>query len=146
MPTFVGLTVALAVAGFARITGLDRDRAFYPVVLIVVASYYVLFAVMAGGEGLFTELVIFALFAATAILGFRTSLWLVVAGLAMHGVFDFTRHLWLAGRGVPEWWPVFCGTYDLAAPAVLAVILLFGKHGSDSPNRSLRRAQAPSRS
>jgi len=133
MPTFVGLTVALVVAAFARITGLDRDRAFYPVVLIVVASYYVLFAVMAGGDGLFAELVIFALFAATAILGFRTSLWFVAAGLALHGVFDFTRHLWLAGRGVPEWWPAFCGAYDLAAPAVLAAILLFGKHASDSP-------------
>lgn len=143
MPVFVGLTVALAVAGFARITGLDRDRAFYPVVLIVVASYYVLFAVMAGGENLFAELAIFALFAATAILGFRTSLWLVVAGLATHGVFDFTRHLWLAGRGVPEWWPAFCGAYDLAAPAVLAAILLFGKHGSDSPESGPAKSANP---
>lgn len=133
MPTFVGLTVALAVAGFARLTGLDRDRAFYPVVLIVVASYYVLFAVMAGGDGLFAELAIFALFATIAVLGFRISLWLVVAGLAIHGTFDFTRHLLIAGRGVPEWWPAFCGAYDLAAPAVLAAILLFRKHASDSP-------------
>ncbi len=143
MPTFVGLTVALAVAGFARITGLDRDRAFYPVVLIVVASYYLLFSVMAGGEGLFAELAIFALFAGTAILGFRTSLWLVVAGLALHGAFDFTRHLWLAGRGVPEWWPAFCGTFDLAAPAVLAAILLFGKHASDSPEAEPAKNATP---
>ena len=36
------------VAVFARLVGLDRDRAFYPTVLIVIASTYVLFAVMGG--------------------------------------------------------------------------------------------------
>ncbi len=126
MPTFIGLALALAVAAFARLTGLDRDRAFYPVILIVIAAIYVLFAVMAGGDGLFAELAIFALFTTIAVAGFRISLWIVAAGLALHGLFDFTRHLWLAGRGVPEWWPYFCGAYDLAAPAALAAILLFG--------------------
>jgi len=145
MPIFVGLALALAVAAFARIAGLDRDRAFYPVVLIVVASYYILFAAMAGGEGLFAELAIFVLFGATAILGFRTSLWFVAAGLALHGIFDFTRHLWLAGRGVPEWWPAFCGAFDLAAPAVLAAILLFGKHPSASPEAERAINEPPRR-
>ena len=34
------------VALFARFVGFDRDRAFYPTVLMVIASYYVLFAAM----------------------------------------------------------------------------------------------------
>lgn len=143
MPAFVGLTVALAVAAFARLTGLDRDRAFYPAVLIVVAHYYVLFAVMAGGDGLLAELAIFALFAAIAVLGFRISLWLVVAGLAMHGVFDLTRHLLIVGRGVPEYWPAFCMAFDLAAPAVLAAILLFEKRDSDSPETEPANGASP---
>jgi hypothetical protein len=125
MPAFIGFGLAIFVAAFARITGFDRDRAFYPVVLIVVAHYYVLFAVMAAGDaGLSIELAAFALFAAIAILGFRTSLWIVAAGLALHGLFDFTRHLLLAGRGVPEWWPGFCLAFDLAAAVVLGAILL----------------------
>ena len=33
---------------FATNADPDRDRAFYPVVVIVIASYYVLFAVMSG--------------------------------------------------------------------------------------------------
>ena len=49
MPVIVGLVLAAAVAIFARVTGLDRDRAFYPLVTIVVASFYALFAVMGGG-------------------------------------------------------------------------------------------------
>jgi hypothetical protein len=131
MPIFVGVALALAVAAFARITGLDRDRAFYPVVLIVVAHYYVLFAVLAGGDGLFAELAIFAIFAVIAVLGFRISLWLAAAGLALHGLFDLTRHLLISAHGVPQYWPAFCMAFDLAAPTVLAAILLLDKRGSD---------------
>lgn len=133
MPTFVGFSLAVVVVGaLGRIVGLDRDRAFYPVVLIVVASYYVLFTVMAGGQGLLIELVMFALFATAAIIGFRVSLWIAAAGLAMHGLFDFTRHWFLAGHGVPEWWPAFCATFDLFAGAGLAMILLLEKRRSAS--------------
>ena len=46
MEYLIGLLLASAVAGMAAIVGLDRDRAFYPTVLSVIASYYVLFAVM----------------------------------------------------------------------------------------------------
>ena len=130
MPAFIGFALAIFVAAFARITGFDRDRAFYPVVLIVVASYYVLFAAMAGCDvDLWIELAGFALFAALAILGFRSSLWIAAAGLALHGIFDFTRHLLVAGRGVPEWWPGFCLAFDLAAAAALGAILLLEKRG-----------------
>ena len=44
MPFVIGIVLALGVAALARFAGLDRDRAFYPTVLIVVASYSVLFA------------------------------------------------------------------------------------------------------
>ena len=48
MALLVGALLAFAVALFATITRLDRDRAFYPTVTIVIASYYALFAVMGG--------------------------------------------------------------------------------------------------
>jgi hypothetical protein len=125
MAAIIGIALALGVGALARLAGLDRDRAFYPVVLIVVGSYYVLFAVMAGGfEKLWIELLFFTIFATAALLGFRFSLWIVAAGLAMHGVFDFSRELVLSGRGVPDWWPSFCAAYDLTAALVLAAIIL----------------------
>jgi len=120
----IGFGLALAVAALGRLGGLDRDRAYYAVVLIVVAHYYLLFALMAGGAGLAAEIAFFAVFAAMAVLGFRTGLWLVAAGLALHGVFDFTRPLLLAGSGVPLWWPDFCMAFDVAAAAILAALLL----------------------
>jgi hypothetical protein len=46
MPYVVGIVLSMSVALFAKRLEFDRDRAFYPTVLIVIASYYVLFAVM----------------------------------------------------------------------------------------------------
>ena len=42
LPYVVGIVLSIGVALFARRVGFDRDRAFYPTVLIVTASYYVL--------------------------------------------------------------------------------------------------------
>ncbi|MEP7130347.1 MAG: hypothetical protein ABI770_04385, partial [Sphingomicrobium sp.] len=123
MPALVGIGLALAVALFARIVGFDRERVFYPVVLVVVASYYALFAVMAGGASLVPESIGFVFFTAAAAIGFRTSLWVVVAGLAGHGVFDFFHHALVENSGVPTWWPTWCLAYDVAAAACLAALL-----------------------
>lgn len=113
--------MALGVGALAALTGLDRDRAFYATVLIVVAHYYVLFAVMAGsGPALVAESVALAAFAGLAVLGFRTSLWVVALGLAAHGLFDFFRGGLIANPGVPPWWPNFCLSFDLVAAAWLA--------------------------
>jgi hypothetical protein len=46
MALLIRAILALAVGGLATVSGLDRDRAFYPTVTIVVASYYALFAVL----------------------------------------------------------------------------------------------------
>ena len=124
LPALIGLGLALAVALFARVAGLDRDRAFYPVVLIVVAAYYVLFAAIGGGKAdIAAQFVYFGLFTAVAVVGFRKSLWFAVAGLAGHGIFDIFHQSVAPGPGVPPWWPPFCFAYDLAAAACLALLL-----------------------
>ena len=73
-----------------------------------------------GGSVLFVELGITAVFVAAAIVGFRRYPWVVVAGLALHGVMDFVHGRLVANPGVPDWWPGFCGAYDIAAAAWLA--------------------------
>ena len=125
MAALAGLLLALLVAALARLVGFDRDKAFYPIILIVIASYYVLFAVIAGDcAGVAIELAFFLLFAGVAILGFRFSLWAVVAGLVLHGLFDAARDILLWGNGIPTWWPGMCLAYDLSAALGLAAILL----------------------
>lgn len=124
MAYFIGVTLALAVSLFARVIGLDRDRAFYPTVMFVIAALYGLFAVLGGHpEELVLEWIMVGGFIVLTTLGFKFSLWLVVAALAGHGIFDYFHPRLIANPGVPTWWPAFCGTYDVTAAAVLAGLI-----------------------
>jgi len=124
----VGALLAVTVGFFATAVGLDRDRAFYPTVTIVVASYYALFAIMAASmRALMLESLVGAVFLALAAAGFRSSLWVVVVALAAHGIFDLTHGSLIANPGVPGWWPAFCLTYDVTAAAYLAWLLSRGR-------------------
>jgi len=125
MSFVIGSVLALGVGVFATIVGLDRDRAFYSTVLIVIASYYLLFAAMAGAPSvMILEAIVFAAFAAAAAIGFRMNMWFVVAGLVAHGVQDFFHGHAIANPGMPEWWPAFCGSYDVVAGGYLALLLI----------------------
>ena len=74
--------------------------AFYPVLAMVSASYYGLFAIMGGSPvSLMTESIVIAAFVSIAAFGFRRN------------------------PGVPAWWPGFCLSYDVAAAGCLAWIL-----------------------
>jgi hypothetical protein len=124
----VGVLLAVAVGLFATGTGLDRDRAFYPVVTIVIASYYALFAVMgASTHALVLESLVGTLFLGAAVSGFKSSLWVVVAALAAHGLFDLGHGTVISNPGVPSWWPQFCLMYDVTAAAYLAWLLSSGR-------------------
>ena len=113
MEYFIGLLVASAVAGLAA-GGFGRDRSFAPTILIVVAHYYVLFAIMGGSNrALVIESIVASGFLLSAMLGFRKIPWLVPAAMVSHGVFDFFHHSFIENLGVPSWWPGFCLTFDV---------------------------------
>jgi hypothetical protein len=134
----VGFALALLFSLLARGVGFDRDRAFYPTVLVVIASYYVLFAVIGGSvQVILAESAMMAAFLLLAIAGFKSSLWLVVIALAGHGVLDLFHSRLLTNPGVPEWWPAFCLTYDIGAAGFLAWLLT----RSDSPLRIYTRSR-----
>jgi len=125
MEYLIGVTLALAVAGFAAVVGFDRDRAFYPTVLIVIAAYYVLFAAMdPSRRALLVEIAVACGFVLFAVLGFKRNLLLVAAAIAGHGVFDFVHHLFIDNPGVPRWWAGFCGSIDVALGVLLAARLI----------------------
>jgi hypothetical protein len=128
----IGMVLSAGVAVFARVVGFDRDRAFYPTVMIVIAAYYVLFAVMSGSvQTVVIESVVMTLFAAAAVVGFKASAWIVVAALAGHGVFDAVHGYVIENAGVPAWWPAWCLAYDVGAAASLAWLLRRGLVATD---------------
>lgn len=126
MEYLVAVILGLVVAGFAATSGFDRDRAFYPTVLIVIASYYSLFAVMGASRysTLGIEIAVGLVFSVFAVLGFKKSMWLVAAGIAGHGFFDFfVHHALVSNPGMPVWWPGFCGSIDIVLGVWLAIRL-----------------------
>ena len=128
MALVVGALLALAVGLFATGIGLDRDRAFYPVATIVIASYYALFAVMgASTHALVLESLVGTVFLVVAVSGFKSSLWLVAAALAAHGIFDLGHSTVISNPGVPSWWPQFCLSFDVTFAAYLAWLLRSGR-------------------
>ena len=128
MGVVIGALLALAVGLMATAVGLDRDRAFYPTVAIVIAALYALFAVMgASSRALALDSLVGAVFVAVAVWGFRSSLWAVVVALAAHGVLDLVHDNLIANPGVPIWWPAFCLAYDVTAAAYLAWLLKTGR-------------------
>lgn len=140
MEYLVGVILGVVVAGFAKVIGFDRDRSFYPVVMIVIASYYALFALM-GEPHHFTleiEIAVGLVFAAFAALGFKRNMWLVAAAIAGHGFYDFfVHHALVTNPGMPVWWPGFCGTIDIVLGAWLAICLWKtpGPYGSSAIKR-----------
>jgi len=124
----IGVSLALLAGLFLSWVGMDKDRAAYPVILIVIAVLYELFAVLGGSTAaLLSELLPTAVFVGVSVLGFRTSLWWVVAGLIGHGVYDIFHPAIFTNPGVPVWWPMFCMAYDVAAGVFLAWRLTRGR-------------------
>ena len=132
MPYVIGIVLSVVVAVFARLVGLDRDRAFYPTVMIVIALYYVLFAAISGSvQTVLVESIVMAVFATAAVVGFKSSTWIVAAALAAHGVFDGFHGQVIENSGMPVWWPAFCLAYDVGAAAILAWLVRRGFTAGD---------------
>ncbi len=120
----VGVILGIVVGIFSSVVGLDRDRALYPAILVVIASYYCLFAVLGGSStALVSEIIAALVFVVIAAVGFRTNLWLVAAGTVGHGVFDIFHHLIIDNAGLPTWWPMFCMSIDVVLGAYAAFML-----------------------
>ena len=128
MAYLIGIGLALAILLSVRLVGLDRDRGFYPTVMIVIALLYGLFAVMGGSmRALGLESVAMAGFIFVTILGFKRNLWWVVGALFAHGVYDFFHGHLFINPGVPAWWPQFCSAFDVVAAAFLAGLIRLAK-------------------
>lgn len=114
MEYLVGIFTAVALAVFARTSGFEKDRSFYPTVLIVIGFLYVVFGTIDGRFSVILIELFFALvFSSAAVIGYRTSCLIVAGGIAMHGVFDFVRHFFIEDKGVPVFWAGFCGSVDV---------------------------------
>ncbi len=124
MEYLIGVAFTAALIVLAKTVGFEKDRSFYPTILIVIALLYVLFAALDKRiEVIGIEIVIASLFIVSAILGFKKNFLFVSVGIFFHGLFDFAHHLLLENQGVPNWWAGFCAIIDV----LLGIYLIFVK-------------------
>jgi hypothetical protein len=125
MELMIGVMLGLMTIACSRLSGFDRERCFFPVLFTVIATYYVLFAVLGNSqEALVEETLAVVLFGGLAIAAYKRTLWLVVGGLLGHGLFDLVHGTVIVNPGVPPFWPVFCLGFDVVAAAYLSVLMV----------------------
>ncbi|MEQ9438413.1 MAG: DUF6010 family protein [Cyclobacteriaceae bacterium] len=117
-----GIVLATTIVWAARLAGFEKDRSFYPVLLIVIAFYYVLFSFQSYqiDQVLFEALIAFS-FAAVALWGYHKSLFIVGVALILHGTYDLFHGFIPLSTTAPDWWPLFC----LGVDVVLGIWLIY---------------------
>ena len=98
----------------------------YALGLAVIAAVYVGLAVADGRRHVVVvEVGVASGFVAVAAAVTTGSPWLVVVGLAAHGVKDAWQHRTQFVAGT-RWWPPFCATVDWVAAGVVAAVITSG--------------------
>lgn len=98
----------------------------YALGLALIAAVYLGFAVADGRRHvLAVEAVVASVFVVVAAAAVPGSGWLIVIGLAGHGLKDLWQHRthFVANT---RWWPPFCATVDFVAAALIAVAFTAG--------------------
>ena len=126
-PVFWGVVVGLAQAATPLVMWWLDTATVYALGLAVIAPIYIGLAV--GGDGRWKVIAVetgvasgFIIIAAAAI---TASPWLLVVGLAGHGLKDLWQHRthFVANT---RWWPPFCLVVDFVVAAIIAVEIVAG--------------------
>jgi hypothetical protein len=100
----------------------------YALGLVLIAAVYIGFAVADGRPTVIVvETGVAAVFVLVAAAGVTGPAWLLVLGLAGHGLKDLWQHRshYVANT---RWWPPFCLVVDWVAAAILVMLIIAGVH------------------
>ncbi len=127
-PAIWGVAVGVAQAATPLAFWWLDTATVYALGLAVIASVYIGFAVADGRRTILAvETGVAGLFVAVAAAAVTGTAWLLVVGLAAHGLKDLWQHRsqFVANT---RWWPPFCLVVDWAVAAIIAVEILAGVH------------------
>ena len=100
----------------------------YALGLVLIAAVYIGFAVADGRAAVIAvEVSVAGAFVVVAAAAVTGSAWLLVAGLAGHGLKDLWQHRTQFVANT-RWWPPFCLVVDWVAAAIITVEILSGVH------------------
>ena len=94
--------------------------------LVLIAAVYIGLAVADGRpKVIVAEIGVASIFVMIAAIAVTGSVWLIVIGLAGHGLKDLWQHRsqFVAGT---RWWPPFCLVVDWVAATIIATAIVVG--------------------
>ena len=101
-------------------------KTVYALGLTLIAAVYIGFSVADGRwKVIAAESSVAGFFVVVAAVSASGSAWLLVLGLAGHGLKDLWQHRTRFVRNT-RWWPPFCATVDWVAAGILAGAILMG--------------------
>lgn len=123
VPLLAGTGLGVISVALMAVGGVMRQRGTWATTIVAIASFYVVFAIQSGDT---LEIVahtgLAAGFSALAIIGARTSSWLLATALLSHGIFDVVAESMIANPA-PRWWGPFCLGIDVVLALALATML-----------------------
>jgi hypothetical protein len=118
----VGVIQAASPLGFWWL----EPKTVYALGLTLIAAVYIGFSVADGrGHVIAAESIVAGFFVVVAAVSVSGSAWLLVLGLAGHGLKDLWQHRTHFVRNT-RWWPPFCATVDFVVAGILAGAMLTG--------------------
>ena len=101
-------------------------KTVYALGIALIAAIYIGFSVADGRWHVIAiESIVAGSFVVVAAMGVSGSAWLLVLGLAGHGLKDLWQHRTHFVRNT-RWWPPFCATVDFVAAGILTAAMLTG--------------------
>lgn len=106
----------------ARRLSWEQELRLYAQALVIAALIYVGFAAREVTFGwMALELTGLAMFTLAAVLGVKTSTWMLALGWGVHAAWDVMLHKLTDVAFVPHWYPAVCVGFDLLLAAYIAV-------------------------
>jgi len=122
-PFVTGVVLGGATVCLMAVCGVLHQKGTWATTMVAIASFYVIFAIQTGDA---MEIIVHtglaAGFVILAIVGGRTSSWILAAALLGHGIFDIAVGSVLSNPA-PNWWGPFCLGFDVVLALALAVML-----------------------
>jgi hypothetical protein len=114
----IGFLVSIFLIIFFNKSRLEDSKFSYPLLLFTLPIYYLIFAIYGNDyPALIFEFLAGFIFFIITFLALKFSAFykfnLLALSYILHGVYDITHTMFFINKGMPVWWPEFCGVIDV---------------------------------
>jgi hypothetical protein len=114
----IGFLVSIILIVRFKNPRLENSKFSYPLLLFTLPIYYFIFAIYGNDYAVLAfEFLAGIIFFIIVHLALKLSAFykfnLLALGYILHSVYDITHTLFFINKGMPIWWPEFCGVIDV---------------------------------